>query len=142
MMSALLRKMRGVMGISLTWGILWAAIGYAVAGVIGVMDPNSIDPGESPILLGAMTGFVGLISGAGFGILLSFAESQKTILELSLSRAAIWGILGSAALPLLTGMQDVLLFMTCPLGAAFAASSVAIAQKAELYDSEQQKLLN
>jgi hypothetical protein len=43
---------------------------------------------------------------------------------------------------ILTSMQDVLLFMTCPLGAAFAASSVAIARKAELHDSEKQRLLN
>ena len=136
------RKMRGVMGIALTWGILWAAIGYAVARGMSIINPNSIDPGESPVLLGALVGFVGLISGVGFGTLLSFAERRKTLLELSLSRCALWGILGSAALPLLTGMQDVLVLMTCPMGAVFAASSVAIARKAELHGSEQQRLLN
>ncbi len=130
------------MGIGLTWGTLWAAIGYAVALVIGVIDSHSIDPGERPIVMGAIIGFVGLVSGVAFGILLSFAESRKTIRDLSLRRVAMWGILGSAALPLLTGMQDGLVFVTFPLGAAFATASVAIARRAELHDSKQPKLLN
>jgi len=139
-MKAVLRKLRGVMGIGLAWGILWAAISAAVGLVIGVTDPDSIDPGDAGIPL-AM-GIVGLVSGVCFGILLSFAESRKKILDLSLTRAALWGILGSAALPLLTGMEDKLMFLTCPLGAVFAMASVAIARKAELHDSEQPKLLN
>lgn len=141
-MNALLQKLRGVMGIGLTWGILWAAIGTAVALVIGVLDPDSIDPGESPIIMGAIIGFVGLVSGVGFGILLSVGESRKAIRDLSLSRAAMWGILGSAALPLLTTMDNGLILITCPLGAAFAAASVAIARKAERHNSEQPKVLN
>lgn len=139
-MNPLLRKLRGVMGIGLTWGILWAAIAAAVGLVIRITIPGSFDPGDAGIPL-AM-GVVGFVSGVGFGILLSFAESRKTILDLSLSRVAMWGVLGSAALPLLTGMEDKLLFLTCPLGAIFAAGSLAIARRAELRDSDQPKLLD
>lgn len=89
-----------------------------------------------------MVGFVGLVSGVCFGLLLSFAESRRTIVDLSLIRVAIWGILGSAALPLLTGMQNHLILFTCPLGAAFAAATVAIARRAELHAAQQPKLLN
>lgn len=137
-MKAVLRKLRGVMGIGLAWGILWAAIAAAVGLVIGVTDPDSIDPGDAGIPL-AM-GIVGLVSGVCFGILLSFAESGKAILDLWLRRAALWGILGSAAFPLLTGREDQV-FILCPIGAVIAMASVAIARKATLHDSEQPKRL-
>jgi hypothetical protein len=140
-MNALLRKLRGVIGIGLTWGILWALIGATLGLIMRITVPGSIDPGENELVMGAMTGFVGVVSGVGFGILLSFAESRKTILDLSLGRVAIWGLLGSAALPLLTGMQNKLVLITCPLGAAFAMASVSIARRAELHDSEQRELL-
>lgn len=140
-MNNLFRKLRGLMGIGLTWGTLWALITATVGLVIGVTVPGSIDPGENPIVMGAIVGLIGLVSGVGFGIILSFAEGRKTILELSLSRAAMWGILGAAALPLLTGMENKLLFIVCPLGAVFASVSVAIARKTELHDARQPKLL-
>lgn len=73
---------------------------------MGVVDPDSIGPAEGPIRLGAIMGLIGVISGVAFGILLSFAESGRAILNISLSRAAMWGILGSAAVPLLTERQD------------------------------------
>ena len=132
-MKTLFPKLRGAVGIGLTWGILWAAIGYTVSLVIGFFDPDSIDPGESPIFLGAILGVVGFVSGVGFGAVLSFIERKKTILDLSLIRVAIWGIIGSAALPLLTSMQNSLILFACPLGAVFAAASVAVARKGELY---------
>jgi hypothetical protein len=140
-MNRLLRKLRGVIGIGLTWGAVWAVISAAIGLVIGVIDPDSIDPGESPLLMGAIVGFQGFVAGVGFGILLSLAETRKTILDLSPGRAAIWGMLASAALPLLTGMPTGMIWFVCPLGAACASASVAIARRAELHDSEHPKLL-
>lgn len=139
-MNLLLRKLRGVIGTGLAWGTAWAAI-MAVAGVvIGVLRPEEIDPGEGPIRVGAVMGMVGFVSGAVFGTLLSFAERRKTILDLSPGRAALWGILASAAFPLLTGRADAV-FVLCPLGAVCAAASVAIARRAELRNPTQPKLL-
>ena len=138
-MKTLFRKLRGAVGIGLTWGILWAVIGYSVSLVIGFFDPDSIDPGESPMFLGAILGVVGFVSGVAFGAVLSLIERKKTILDLSLSRVAIWGIIGSAALPLLTSMNNSLILFTCPLGAVFAAASVAIGRKGELYTPVAQK---
>lgn len=135
-----LRKLRAVVGIGATWGILWAAIGTAIALVIGVVDPDSIDPGESALVIAAIFGLIGFISGAGFATLLSFAESRKRILDLSLIRVALWGILGSAAFPLLAGKYDQLLIF-CPLGAVFSAASVAIVRRLDRRDLEQEDLL-
>lgn len=132
-MNPLLRKLRGVIGTGLAWGTAWATI-MAMAGVVvGVLRPEEIDPGEGPVLVGAIMGMVGFVSGVAFGTLLSLAERRKTLLDLSPGRAAMWGILASAAFPLLTGRADAVL-VVCPLGAACAAASVAIARRAELRD--------
>ena len=141
-MGTLLRKLDGLIGVGLTWGILWAAIMVVIGMIIGVVDPDSIDPGEGLLRGGAIVGFQGFVAGVGFGILLSFAEIRKTILDLSLIRVAVWGMLASAALPFLTGMPIGMMWFVCTLGAASAAASVAIARRAELRDGGQRKLLD
>ena len=78
---------------------------------------------------GAIFGFV---SGVGFGVLLSLAEGRKAIRDLSLRRAALWGMLGTAVFPLLTPVDNGMLFIVCPIGAGLAAASVAVAKRAEL----------
>jgi hypothetical protein len=90
--------------------------------------------------MAAILGGVGLVSGIAFSLLFSFAESGRVILNLSLGRAALWGILGSAAFPLLTGRQDQV-FIMCPIGAAVSMAVIAIARKAEIRTSRQPKRL-
>ena len=124
-MGSMLRKLRGLLGVGLTWGIAWAAITAIIGTVIGIIDPDSIDPGESPLIAGAIVGFQGFVAGVGFGLLLSFVETRKTILGLSVLRAATWGLLASAALPFLTGMPMGMIWFVGGLGAATAALSVA-----------------
>ena len=140
-MNKFLRRLRGVLGTGLTWGVLWAVIGLAVGLIVGVVDPDSIDPGEEPPIIAAFVGIGGFISGVTFGTILSIAErGRKSILDLSLSRAALWGILGAAAVPLLAGKIDQLI-ITCPLGAVFAMGSVAIARRAQLHEAKEAALL-
>jgi hypothetical protein len=141
-MDALLRKLRGLMGVGLTWGILWAMVMAAIGVIFWVVDPDSIDPGEGPLIASAIVGFQGFVAGVGFGLLLSFAETRKRMLDLSLIRVAIWGMLASAALPFLTGMPIGMLWFVCLLGAASASASVAIARRAELREPERRELLN
>ena len=137
-MNTLLRKLRGVMGIGLMWGILWAAIFAAITIVAWIIDPEVIDDGEGPIRVGAIGGGIGLVSGVGFGIFLSLGESRKAIRDIALSRAARWGILASAVVPLVTGRRDQV-FVMCPIGAALAMAAVAIAGKAEVRDMNRPK---
>lgn len=73
-------------------------------------------------------GLVGLLSGLAFGVLLSVAERGKTVLELTLTRATVWGVLGSAIYPLLTGRADQVV-LTSALGALFATWVVGSARK-------------
>lgn len=129
-MGRLLRWLRGVLGVGLTWATLWALFGVTVGYIILALDPASIDPGEEPIRMAAILGTVGLISGAFFAGIMSFTEQRKSVKNLSLWRAALWGALGGAALPLLTTMNDQVLFNTVPLGALSATLTIALARRA------------
>lgn len=131
-MRVFLRRCRGALGFGVTWGVVWAAIFFALGTVIGFIDPDSIDPGEEPIRIARIGAFLGFVSGAAFALLLSLGDGRKTIRRLSLIRVAIWGALGSALFPLLTTANNSMLIMICPIGAALAAGSVAIAKRAEL----------
>ena len=48
-MRAFLRRCRGALGLSIVWGTVWAAIFAALTVVIGIVDPDSIDPGETVV---------------------------------------------------------------------------------------------
>lgn len=89
-------NLRALLGISLTWGILWTAVWASIGIIIAVVNPDSIDPGEGPMVFVAIFGPMGLFSGLVFGILLSFWERGRTIPDLPPGRAILWGILGSA----------------------------------------------
>lgn len=131
-MRGLLRKLRGALGLAVVWGVSGAAILAGVAAIIGVFDPNSIDPGESLPRFAAIGGAIGAASGLGFSALLAWAERRKALRNLSLGRVALLGAIGAAAFPLLTTANNALLLVVCPLGAALAAGSVALARRAAL----------
>jgi hypothetical protein len=131
-MRLFLRRCRGAIGFGVTWGLVWAAIFFTLGIVAGFIDPDSIDPGEEPIRIARIGGFLGFVSGAAFAVLLSLGDGRKTIRNLSLIRVAIWGAVGSALFPLLTPANNSMLLLICPIGAALAAGSVAIAKRAEL----------
>jgi len=115
-MRAFLRRCRGALGISIAWGAVWAAIFAALTVVIGIVDPDSIDPGETVARIAWIGGVFGLVSGAVFSLLLSLAERRKTIRDLSLRRAALWGVVGAWAVYRLAGR------VMSPGGAVMAAA--------------------
>jgi hypothetical protein len=98
-------------------------------------------------------GLYGIVSGIGFGTLLTLRESKKTLSDLSLRRTALWGLLGGAVVPLLFGaagmfpagttLMDIVgaIGVTGFLGGTFASASVAMAQRAELGAVESKKRL-
>ena len=140
-MDSLLRKLRGMLGVGLTWSIGWVIVMLIIGSIIGVVDPDSIDPGEEPWRMAGIIGAAGFFSGAVFAAILSSAERRRSIRDLSLPRAALWGALGGAALPLLTTVNDAVLTTTAPLGAIFAVSTIAIARRAALREPEEAELL-
>jgi hypothetical protein len=120
-MTPMLRKLRGAIGIGLLRGTAWAALLVTIGLIIGALDPASIDSGEESLPFAWIGLRFGFVSGVAFAILLTVAEGRRTIRDLSLWRVTLWGVLGAAAFPLLTPMNDALLFTARPLGAACAA---------------------
>ena len=62
---------RRVLRFGLTWLLLWAAFWTVVVTIIGIVHPDSIDPGEGPLVIAATLGPLGLLSGMAFGVLRS-----------------------------------------------------------------------
>jgi len=147
------RKLRGVAGFGLTWGTLWGAIGAGIGFVVGLVNPE-VWAITNPVIEWAIgMGLYGMVSGMGFAGLLSIGEARKRIRELSLPRVAVWGVLGSALVPLLFGalgtfeagttLMDVLgaIAVTGLLGGTFAPGAIAAARYAELAEPEETLLL-
>lgn len=148
-----LRWLRGLMGVGVSWGALWGVIGAGIGFVLGWLDPTLWQFSNPAVVWGLGMGAYGVVSGLGFGGLLSMREGSKTVGELSLPRVAVWGVLGSMAVPLLFGalgtfdagttMGDIVgaMLVTGSLGGTFASGSVAIARRAEIAPSDERHLL-
>jgi len=140
-MEALLRKLRGVLGIGLTWGTLWAAIGAALGLVMRVTVPGSVAPGETnssrPRSLESLVSFPAPASA--FCCPSPRAEEDPRPLAGPGRDVGDSGIRGAPSSDRYGGQTGV---HVLPLGALFATASVAIARKAELRDSEPPRLLN
>lgn len=148
-MGTLFRRLRGLIGVGVTWGALWAGIGAGIGVVIGIVNPYAWRF-TNPILEWAFgMGVYGAVSGVGFGVLFSLKEGRKMLLDLSLKRVALWGLLGSAAVPAVFAMLGWLpvgtpivdiaqaMLVTGFLGGTFAPGAVGIARRAELKAGEQ-----
>lgn len=143
-MSEWLRRLRGMLGVGATWGVAWAGIGAAVGLVLGLVNPFPFALSDMVTWWAVGMGLYGLTSGMGFAAVLSLTEGRHTLDELSLKRVALWGVVGSAAVPLLfaalgafgagTSAVDVVeaMLLTSALGGMFAPASVAAARRAQL----------
>jgi len=150
-----LRRIRGAIGMGITWAAAWFAAGFVPRWVFGI---NSDLP--FPLLFAGL----GFIAGATFSGLLVLTEGRRRFDQMSLPRFAAWGALGGLLLSALfirgasLGWGEVLAISTtfAVACAACASGSLALARRAvrrelpdirgdpaaaELIDREQQKLL-
>lgn len=130
-----LRRIRGAIGVGLTWATCWGLFGGALWLFRGAWE-IAFTAG----LTYAITGFVG---GTLFAAMLRLLEGRRRFDELRLSRFAVWGALGG----LLIGAGDAVLMtmlwpgpdllweqflvITTLFGATSAAGSLAIARVAD-----------
>lgn len=124
-----LLALRRLLGIGLIWGAIWAVLAIVVGTAVGVLDPGQIDPGEEPIALAPVIGLAGFGCGFVFASILALVQRQKSAVELPLIGTATWGILVSAAFPVLMGKGVPEMLVTIPVGAVSAMASVVIAQR-------------
>ncbi len=129
-MHALVRRIRGTAAVALSWAVGWTVVGTLLGLVIRVTRPDDFHPGESVAGIAGLFALVGFISGAAFALFFSLAERRRSVRDLSVVRSGLWGALGGAALPLLTTMNDDMTILLAPIGAVFAAGTVALARRA------------
>jgi hypothetical protein len=90
-----LKRIRGAVGMGLTWAVGWALFGLLI-GVTSKLLPGLpwhyfFDVFDAPLPALAIPGFVG---GALFSIVLGIAGRRHRFRELSLPRFAAWGAVG------------------------------------------------
>ena len=146
-----LRRVRGAIGMGLTWAVGWAVMGIGI-GVASIALPFLpwhlfFEIFDAPLPALAVPGFFG---GIFYSIVLGVAGRRRRFDELSLPRVAAWGALGGLMLALFPsflvlvglahlGRPDASLVQLTALfavpfmlaGAGSATGSLLIARKAE-----------
>lgn len=128
-MSTWRRRLRGAIGMGLTWGAAWFGAGMLLLLVIGP------DAADVPFPLGF--GLLGFLAGVTFSLVLATAGRRRQLEELSLARFAGWGALGglafAGAFALVTGLGAAFLGVGAVFalaGAGSAAGTLALARRA------------
>jgi hypothetical protein len=138
-MSTWMRRVRGAVGMGLTWAVAWSGAGAMVS--LGfVLRTGSRPDAPFPLMFAA----AGFIAGLIFSGVLRIAEGRRRFDELSLARFASWGAIGAFLLAVgffttvsLSGDPTFIryLIVVGPLfalaGAGSAAGALALARRAQ-----------
>ena len=130
-----LKRIRGAVGMGLTWAAGWFGVGVIIGLVMVVIGGGPVGLVTNSVGL-AFAGFGG---GAAFSVVLGIAEGRRRFDEMSLPRFAGWGALGGLLLFTLLGGTGgvsalgsvVAASVLTLLGASSAAGSLALARRAE-----------
>jgi hypothetical protein len=150
-----LRRIRGAVGMGLTWAALWA-LGGVLIGVASILLPGLpwdafFEVFDAPLPAMAVPGFVG---GVLFSMVLGIAGRRHRFRDLSLLRFAAWGAVGGLLLILFpfalvavglastegshVGAWQAIATISGPfilLSAASASASLMLARKGEDQES-------
>ena len=129
-MRNLLRRVRGALGMGLTWAVAWSFVGGIPRWLFGVNTDAPL-----PILFGIL----GFICGVTFSVVVLLTERRRKFDEMSIARFAGWGAVGGVALSALfvrnaVGIGEALaippaLALAC---AACASGTLALARRATM----------
>jgi hypothetical protein len=133
-MSKWMRRIRGAVGLGLTWAAAWFAVGM---GLLVVVGPDAADV-PFPIGFAAL----GFLAGATFSGVLAVTEGHRRFDQMSLPRFAGWGALGGlvfaglfVSVVALTGGGLLPITVLGPMfalfGAGSAAGTLALARRAD-----------
>jgi hypothetical protein len=134
-----LQRIRGAVGIGMTWGAGWAPVGAITGWVTGMI--LGFPPALLTVNYAVMFGVLGFAGGTIFSTVLGLAEGRRSFDQLSLARFVAWGGLGglllgglAAAAGLLgaglTILGGVMMGASTLLGAGSAAGTLVIARSA------------
>jgi len=139
-MKRCLRRIRGAIGMGLTWGAAWFAAGMII--LLGFLLTTGSTGADVPYPLGF--GALGFAAGVTFSGVLGMVEGRRRFDQMSLPRFAVWGGAGgflfSVAFVVLVTLEDDPNFLSNLLvlgpvfaaaGAGCAAGTLTLARKAE-----------
>jgi len=135
-----LQRIRGAIGIGVTWAVGWAPIGAIVGWITGLALGFPL--AAIATNYGMMFGVVGFVGGTIFSSVVRIAEGRRSFEQLSMRRFVAWGAVGglvlgglSVALGLLGAGANVLgaviAGLTTLLGTGSAAGTLALARASE-----------
>lgn len=92
------RRVRGALGMGLTWAIGWAPIGAVLGSVLWVIHDPPFALMKIVAVNATTLGVLGFVGGTIFSTLLRLAEGSSRFDKLTLPRFAAWGALGGLLL--------------------------------------------
>lgn len=124
-----MRRIRGILGMAITWAVAWSAVGGIPRWVLGIQSDLPF-----PILFGGL----GFVAGATFAVILALTDGRRRFDQLSLPRFAVWGAIGGVVLSALfirgaglsTGEILAISATFAAASAGCASGSLAIARRA------------
>lgn len=128
----MLRRIRGVVVLSIFWALAWLPCGLLMGALMG-----GLRDGWLARDLGVWT-LIGAGSGAVFAILIGFLERRRGVDELSAARLVVWGAIAGVGVPLLVSaimfalIPGLSLSSKAPGGFAFMALVGALSAWATL----------
>lgn len=139
-MTKWLQRLRGALGMGLTWAVGWAPVGAITGWITGMVFGFPLV--GIALNYTVMFGFLGFVGGGIFSAFLSLAEGHRLFNQLSSPRFVTWGalggvLLGGMAVALgLVGLQfspfgALITGVAALLGAGSAAGTLAIARAGE-----------
>lgn len=146
-----LQRIRGAVGLGLTWAAGWAPIGAVVGVVLHVVIPGAPVSLGTVVALNATTfAVLGFVGGTIFAGILGLTGGQRRFEELRMAGFAAWGAIGGTLLGSVAVMADLwgagfgligagMMGAAALLGAASAAGSLALARSTndqELLESD------
>ena len=167
-MNALLRRIRGALGMGVTWAIGWIPVGVIYTLTILALTDTPVALGTALWISTKLFAGLGLVAGTLFSGILGIAEGRHRFDELKGGRIASWGAVGGLLLGGLASFNGVggpgfggedlfVMALTALLGTTSAVATLAIARSsgpdalpsgdtelddAGLTDGEKRELLN
>jgi hypothetical protein len=128
-----LRRIRGAIGIGITWAVAWGLVGSVPRWLFGFNT-------DAPLPL--IFGVLGFVAGVIFSGILMLTEGRRGFDEMRLSRFAVWGGVGGFVLSGIftraasLGAADALVIApTFAIASAICASgSLALARRAKMQE--------
>ena len=96
-MKSFLRRVRGALGMGLTWAVSWFVVGMVIELVHNIW-PNPL--GYMVDIWPAVLAYPAFVCGVVFSVMLGIVARRRRFDELSLPQFALWGAVGGALVSL------------------------------------------